>query len=112
MTKEQLAAAGLKINENGELVDRNGNVVDPNDLITSADGTVLSKKALAQAGYSVNEQGEIVDSTGRKLSAEEIAKAAEQMVIVGDVDETKYDLVVGGSSEDGVAKTRTVTTKK
>lgn len=109
MTKEQLAAAGLSINENGEIVDANGNVVDQDDLITSASGEILSKKHLEAAGYSVNENGEIVDANGKVLSADEVALIAENQTITGTKQISgKYDLVIGGASEDGVAKSKTV----
>jgi pilus assembly protein CpaB len=109
MTKEQLAAAGLSINENGEIVDANGNVVDKDDLIVSANGEVLSKKQLAAAGFSVNENGEIIDAKGNVVSAEAITQFAQNQTIAG----TKrvaggYDLIIGGASEDGVAKSQSV----
>ena len=106
MTKEQLAAAGLSIDENGNVVDRNGNIVDKDDLVTSPDGTVLSKKALASRGLSVNENGEIVDENGVVLSEAEVAAVAEQMVILGDDGSgDRYKLIIGGGSENGQAKT-------
>ena len=109
MTKEELAAAGLSINENGEIVDKNGNAVDPDDLFTSADGTVLSKKALASRGLSVNEKGEIVDAEGNVLSAEEIAEIAKDMVILGTTGTgNKFQMIIGGSSQDGVAKSQSI----
>jgi len=113
MTKQQLAAAGLSINEKGEIVDSNGNVIDKGDLITSANGEVLSKEQLAAAGYIVNENGEIVDSKGNVLSAAAIASVAKKQTITGTVRITgKYDFIIGGSSEGGVAKSRTVTVPK
>jgi Flp pilus assembly protein CpaB len=114
MTKEQLAAAGLSINENGEIVDANGNVVDKSDLITSANGEVLSKKQLAAAGYKVNANGEIVDASGKKLSADDIALIAENQTITGKPPAItgKYNLIIGGDSESGVAKSTTVTIPK
>jgi len=113
MTKDQLAAAGLSINENGEIVDSNGNVVDKGDLITSASGEVLSKKQLTAAGYNVNESGEIVDSNGNVLSAKEVAQIAEDQMITGTVRIAgKYNFIIGGASEGGVAKSIIVTVPK
>jgi Flp pilus assembly protein CpaB len=114
MTKEQLAAAGLSINENGDIVDANGNVVDKSDLITSANGEVLSKKYLAAAGYNVDENGDIVDANGKKLSANDIALIAENQSITGTepLITGKYNLIIGGDSDDGVAKSTTVTIPK
>jgi len=111
MTKDQLKAAGLSINEKGQIVDKDGKVVDTSDLVITKDGTVMSKKQLAAAGYSVNEKGEVVNADGRVLSSKEVAGIAKQMIIKGAEDKS-VELVVGGSSEDGVAKTRTVTIKK
>jgi Flp pilus assembly protein CpaB len=114
MTKEQLAAAGLSVNENGEIVDANGNVVDKSDLITSANGEILSKKQLAAAGYNVDEDGNIVDASGKKLSANEIASIAESQSITGEEPRISgnYNLIIGGDSSDGVAKSTTVTIQK
>ena len=39
LTKEQLAAAGLSVNENGEIVDANGKVVAASDIVIAKDGT-------------------------------------------------------------------------
>ncbi|MEQ8427150.1 MAG: Flp pilus assembly protein CpaB [Gammaproteobacteria bacterium] len=109
MTKEQLAAAGLSINENGEIVDANGNVVDKNDLITSANGEILSKQELAKSGYRVNANGEIVDARGNVVSDSEISKFAQNQSITGSIMvATEYDLIIGGASEDGVAKSKKV----
>ena len=109
MTKEQLAAAGLSINENGEIVDANGNVVDTSDLITSANGEVLSKKQLAAAGLRVNANGDIVDAAGNVVSAQEITQFAQNQNITGaETDSGEYILTIGGSSEDGIAKSLNV----
>ena len=110
MTKEQLAAAGLSVNDKGEIVDANGNVVDKNDLIISANGEVLSKQQLAAAGLSVNADGEIVDAKGNLVSAEAISKFAKNQTIAGEfIEPVNYDLIIGGDSTDGVAKSKTVT---
>ncbi len=109
MTKEQLAAAGLSLNENGEIVDGSGNVVNKNDLITSANGEILSKKELEKSGYRVNENGEIVDAKGNVVSDKEITRFAKTQSITGAVRLVgEYDLIIGGSSEDGVAKSKKV----
>ncbi|NKB38270.1 MAG: Flp pilus assembly protein CpaB [Gammaproteobacteria bacterium] len=104
LSKEQLAAAGLSVDENGNIVDRNGNIVDKDDLVTGPDGTILSKKALAEKGLSVNAKGEIVDANGVVLSDAEVAAVAEDMVILGSGGAGRFNLIIGGASEDGVAK--------
>ena len=109
INKAELAAAGLSINEDGQIVDANGNVVSSDDLIKTADGRLMSKQQLAAAGLKVNEKGEIVDASGRVLSAEEIAKVAENVPIAGSGGAPgSYDLIIGGSSKDGVPKSQSV----
>lgn len=109
MTRQQLAEAGLSVNENGQVVDRNGNVVDPDDLITTKDGKVMSRKQLQSAGLKVNSRGEIVDADGRVLSSDEIEQVAKTVPIGGTgAAAFTYQMIVGGSSEDGVAKKTTV----
>jgi len=110
MTQEQLAAAGLSMNENGDIVDANGNVIDKDDLIVSANGEILSKKELAKSGYEINENGEIVDAAGKVLSDKAISRFAQTQTITGAVRVTgQYDLIIGGDSDDGVAKSVKVT---
>jgi len=109
MSKKQLAAAGLMINEDGEVVDKNGNVIKKDDLITSANGEVLSKAELAKSGYRIDENGQIVDSKGNPVSDSEIANFAKSQSITGDTRISgEYELIIGGSSEDGVAKSQKV----
>ncbi|MEX2524208.1 MAG: Flp pilus assembly protein CpaB [Gammaproteobacteria bacterium] len=109
MTRQQLAEAGLSVNENGQIVDRNGNVVDPDDLITTKDGKVMSRKQLQSAGLKVNSKGEIVDADGRVLSSDEVEQVAKTVPIGGaGAAAFTYQMIIGGSSEDGVAKKTTV----
>ncbi len=108
VSRQQLAAAGLSIDEQGRIVDARGNVVDADDLLTTPDGRVVSKRQLAAAGLSVNENGEIVDAEGRVVSDAEIAQATRNIPIVAPVRTGSYDMVIGGSSTDGVAKTQKI----
>ena len=109
VSKQQLAEQGLSVNEFGEIVDSNGNVIDTDDLITTADGTVMSRSQLEAAGYSVNEKGEIVDADGNVLSSDEVANLASNMSLSGSgLGSGTYNLIIGGSSEDGVPKSTTV----
>jgi len=117
LTKDQLAAAGYSINENGEIVDKDGNVIMPEDLIIAADGSVLSEEQLAAAGLSVNEHGQIVDKDGNIVNPNNIVVAADGSVMTKEQLAAayiagKYDLIIGGASEDGVAKSRTVIVPK
>lgn len=78
-SREQLEAAGYTINENGEIIDKDGNVVDPSNIMIGADGKILSDK--------------------------EITLIADNQTITGkDILTGNYDYVIGGASEDGVAK--------
>ena len=109
MTRDQLARAGLSVNENGQVVDKNGNPVDPDDLITAPDGTVLSKKQLQSAGLKVNARGEVVDANGKPVSSEALAQVAKSIPITGSGGSTStFEMIIGGASKDGVAKSSTV----
>ncbi len=90
MNADQLAAAGLTVNEDGEIVDRSGNVVDPNDLVVTADGRVLNKQDLEKAGFTVNAAGQIVDADGNIVSAEDVVVTANGQVM------TKQELAAAG----------------
>lgn len=105
-SREQLEAAGYTINENGEIVDKDGNIVDPssimvaadgkvissNDLLIAADGSVLSKEQLAAAGLSVNEHGQIVDKDGNIVDPNTLVVASDGSVM------TKEQLAAAGLS--------------
>ncbi|MCZ6666963.1 MAG: Flp pilus assembly protein CpaB [Gammaproteobacteria bacterium] len=113
LTTEQLAAAGLSVNENGEIVDADGNVVDPDSLIVSAAGELLSREQLAAAGLSVNEKGEIVDADGNVVDPNTLVidengnvVNAEDLIAAGRP--RRIDMIIGGVSEDGVAKSTTL----
>jgi pilus assembly protein CpaB len=108
LTQQQLAAAGLNINSEGKIVDASGNVVNSNDLVTTSDGTVVSRQQLAAAGLTVNDNGEIVDNQGRIVSAEQVAQLTRNVPITGTGTPGSYDMVIGGASTDGVAKSQKV----
>jgi pilus assembly protein CpaB len=110
LSKEQLAASGIKVAAG---VDEKGNLVDANGK------AIASREQLEAAGYSINEKGEIVDkdgnvvdpsnimigANGKVLSDKEIAQIADNQTITGGDKLTgNYDFVIGGASEDGVAK--------
>jgi len=90
--QDQLAAAGLSVNENGQIVVKDGNIVDPADLVVAADGTVMTKAQLAAAGLSVNASGQIVDKNGNIVSASDLVVAADGSVM------TKAQLAAAGLS--------------
>ncbi len=105
INEADLAAAGLSLNENGQIVDKDGNVVDPSELVMTKDG-LLSEAQLAAAGLSVDENGRVVDASGRVLSAKEVQQVAQNTPIGGG--SRSIDLIIGGSSTDGVAKSTTL----
>ena len=76
MNREQLLAAGLTVNDKGQLVDKSGRVIDPADVVVTADGRVLEKSALAAAGLSVNASGQLVDKNGKVVAADEVVLTA------------------------------------
>ncbi len=84
MSKEQLAAAGYTLNENGEIVDKDGNVIDPGSLVVGANGEVMTKEQLAAAGFKVNENGEIVDANGNIVDPSNIVVSSDGTVITRD----------------------------
>ncbi|MGE3775006.1 MAG: Flp pilus assembly protein CpaB, partial [Gammaproteobacteria bacterium] len=90
MTQAQLVAAGLTVNDKGEIVDRNGKVIEPDDIVVTADGRIVQKSALAAAGLSVNAAGQIVDGTGRIVDADEVVVTADGKVV------TKSQLAAAG----------------
>lgn len=101
ITAEQLAAAGLRVDENGNVVDEDGNVIDPDTLAVTGKGLV-SDAQLAAAGLRLDANGNVVDASGRVLSGEEVAAMTANTPIGGG--SRSIDLIIGGASTDGVAK--------
>lgn len=105
-SKEQLEAAGYTVNENGQIIDKDGNIVDPStlligsdgkvmsasDVIVAADGTVMTKEQLAAAGLTVNASGQIVDKDGNVVDVNDVVVAADGTVM------TKQQLAESGLS--------------
>ena len=72
------AAAGLTIDENGNYVDADGNIIAKEDLIFNADGSVTTKQAMMEAaGYTLNENGEYVDKNGNVVDPDDIVVNAD-----------------------------------
>jgi Flp pilus assembly protein CpaB len=92
LSKDQLAAAGYTINENGEIVDKDGNVIDPNDIVIAADGSIMTKQQLAAAGLTVNENGQIIDKDGNIVDVNDVVIAADGTIL------TKAQLEAAGLS--------------
>lgn len=92
LSAEQLAAAGYTVNENGEIVDKDGNVINPEDIVIAADGTVMTKQQLAAAGLSVNASGQIIDKDGNVVDVNDVVVAADGTVM------TKQQLAESGLS--------------
>ncbi len=90
--KEQLAKAGYSVNENGEIVDKDGNVIDPNDIVIAADGTIMTKQQLAEAGLTLNASGQLVDKNGNVVDANNVVITADGSVL------TKAQLEAAGLS--------------
>lgn len=101
ISADELAAAGLTVNENGEIVDKDGNVVDPDTLVLTDSG-LLSEAQMKAAGLTVDEQGRVVGADGKVLSAEQVAAVQANVPIAGG--SRRVDLIIGGASTDGVAK--------
>ena len=58
-------------------------------------------RGTGEAGLTLNDNGQIVDANVRVLSAAEIADAVSALEGAGS---RRVDLIIGGSSKDGVAK--------
>jgi len=86
MTPDGKVINGMRVNENGEVVGPDGKRYNARDLVVAADGTVRDKNGTVLAGVSAG-------TTGRVLAGAET-----------DEDAGSVDLIIGGASEDGVAK--------
>ena len=76
--RKAAAAAGLTIDENGNYVDANGNIIAKEDLIFNADGSVTTKQALMEAaGYTLNEDGQWVDKYGNVVDPDDVVVLAD-----------------------------------
>ena len=116
--KKAAAAAGLTIDENGNYVDANGNIIAKEDLIFNADGSVTTKQALMEAaGYTLNEDGQWVDKDGNVVDPDDIVILADGTIMTKDgkiisgpealealLGKRPISLIIGGSSTDGKAK--------
>ena len=72
-TKDDLMkAAGYTINENGDYVDANGNIVKKDDVKILANGTVMTAdgKVLSGPGVTVNKDGFIIAADGTVMTAD------------------------------------------
>jgi hypothetical protein len=85
MTPDGKIISGMRVNEKGEVVGPDGKLYNARDLVVAADGTVRTKNGQVLAGVTAG-------TTGSVLAAETTD------------DGGSVDLIIGGSSEDGVAK--------
>lgn len=85
MTPDGKIISGMRVNENGEVVGPDGKLYDARDLVIAADGTVRTKDGTILAGVSAGTTGSV------------LAEAETD-------DPGSVDLIIGGASEDGVAK--------
>ncbi len=93
---------GLRVNDKGEVVTPDGNKLDAKDLMVAADGTVKRADGTLIAGVTANTPaGAIVAARVPELNAVQEALA--------DGGGGAYvDLIIGGTSQDGVAKVTTL----
>ena len=99
-------------------MDKNGNVVDPDDIVVNADGTITTKQAIMEAaGYTLNEDGQWVDKDGNVVDPDDIVVLADGTVMTKGgkiisgpkalealLGRGPIRLIIGGSSKDGKAK--------
>lgn len=84
MSRSELEKAGYRVNEKGQIIDKDGNVVDPTDIIIGADGKIVDRAALAAAGLTVNENGQIVDKDGRVVAATDLVRGPDGKMYTRD----------------------------
>jgi pilus assembly protein CpaB len=121
--REAAEKAGATIDENGNWVTASGEVIKAEDINISSNGTITTSdgQLLAANGLTVDENGNFVDENGNIVSQEQIQTLAN--VAISEANEETDDLeesirqqlesqlnnyvrlIIGGSSEDGVAKT-------
>ena len=86
MTPDGKVLSGMRLNADGQVVGPNGELYDASDLVVAEDGTVRTKDGSILAGVGAG-------TTGSVLAAAD-----------GPEDSGSVDLIIGGASEDGVAK--------
>jgi len=86
MTPDGKIITGMRVNEDGQVVGPDGKLHDARDLVIGEDGTVRTKDGKILAGVGVG-------TTGSVLAEAET-----------DDDPGSVELIIGGASEDGVAK--------
>ncbi len=84
--RKAAAAAGATIDENGNWVTADGKVINKEDIIISANGTVTTKGGLllGAKGISVNENGEYVDANGNVIPPDQLVFNADGTVTTKD----------------------------
>jgi len=91
MTPDGKILSGMRLNADGQVVGPNGELYDASDLVVAEDGTVRTKDGMILAGVSAG-------TTGSVLAAADGP----------DDSGGSVDLIIGGASEDGVAKVTTL----
>ena len=86
MTPDGKVLSGMRVNEKGEVVAPDGKIYNARELVVDASGTVRTKDGAVLAGVNAGTTGSV------------LAQAAD------DGDTGSVDLIIGGASEDGVAK--------
>ena len=85
MTPDGKIISGMRVNADGQVVGPDGKLYDARDLVIGEDGTVRTKDGTVLAGVSAGTTGSV------------LAEARDE-------DSGSVDLIIGGASEDGVAK--------
>jgi len=86
MTPDGKVISGMRVNENGQVVGPDGQLYNARDLIVAADGTVRTKDGTILAGVNAGTTGGVIADA------------------LGIEDSGAVGLIIGGASEDGVAK--------
>ena len=84
--RKAAAAAGATIDENGNWVTADGKVINKDEIVVSANGTVSTKSGqlLGAKGITVNENGEYVDENGNIIPPDQLVFNADGTVTTKD----------------------------
>jgi pilus assembly protein CpaB len=88
--RDDIIAAGYNMNEFCLITDKDGNTINPSDIMYGPDGNVITKQQLAVAGFTINKSGQIIDKDGNLVDVKDIIVSADGKVM------TKQQLAAAG----------------
>lgn len=100
MTADGKILSGVTVDENGNVIGPDGKIMTDPNLIVDADGTVRDKDGNVIAGIS----GSSIPPGFGDAEADLI----DEDLIMANMPQGLYQLIIGGSSKDGVASSQTL----